>query len=437
MYLTNLRRFPLSFVALLVLFASLPFSYIPVLQLGIVGGIHVDIAWIYGIAVFTVLTALPMLWRAKSTLYSLATWRIFTYWLLFMTLSLVWTANLTRGLITVAFAWLLFTLASVVVVYWPLIKQEKRIVLCIIAASVSFSCLFAAWQFVGDALGVAPAFTLLPQDYRIGTFSFARPTAFALEPQFFASILLAPWAFALYGTLRSKQWNYALCFGLLTIMLGLTLSRGAFVAMTFTGIILLYTTGSRIQRIKVISFGLAALLFALLALITISLFSTNNSAYTTLDTTLNQISLGVIDLPSETDTDFAERSSSSRVEMAILAVNIWSSQSTSFFVGTGVGGFGQTAHAFSNEHYPTTLVANNYYAEMLTETGVIGVALFIAFIGSILIELWRTRRWLLTAVLVAYLVQWSFFSGNANVVHIWVYLGLLGGFLLEKKNMQY
>ena len=61
---------------------------------------------------------------------------------------------------------------------------------------------------------------------------------------------------------------------------------------------------------------------------------------------------------------------------------------------------------------------------MLAELGVLGTTLFGAFIISLLIILIRAKQWLALSLLLGFLVQWYFFSGNANVIHVWIVIGL-------------
>lgn len=422
-----------SFIVLLILIGSLPFGYLPVLQLGQVAGVHIDISWLYVIAVFAALVSAPLLWRNRRLLWSLTPWRLAGAWLLFMTLSIVWTSNLTRGLITVGFAWLVFVIASVIIVQFPALLREKRVVLRIIGASVAAACLFALWQFIGDAFKLP--FTFLPDAYRAGAFDFARPTAFALEPQFFGSLLLAPWCFALYKSLVAKRPIFIVAFIVLTVILALTISRGAFLAVFVAGVVIILTTGSSRSRLRLTGFAVAGFVIALGVLVGVAVTRGETSAYDTLDTTLNQLSVGIIDLPSQSNApQYVTESSSSRLLMTQVAYTLWSSNPGTMLGGVGVGGFGAAASQQSAGHYPESLVANNYYAEMLAELGLIGVGLFVAFITYLTTSLWRRRQWLVLAVLIGYLVQWCFFSGNANVVHVWVWLGLACALIINRRN---
>ena len=91
--------------------------------------------------------------------------------------------------------------------------------------------------------------------------------------------------------------------------------------------------------------------------------------------------------------------------------------------GVGTGGFGAAVHQRTDSRDAGT-VANNYYLEMLAELGLVGFILFVTFVVSLLYRLVTRRQFLLIAIIAGYLVQWYFFSGNADVIHVWVVIGL-------------
>ncbi|MEI6481519.1 MAG: hypothetical protein WCO19_04420, partial [Candidatus Saccharibacteria bacterium] len=63
-------------------------------------------------------------------------------------------------------------------------------------------------------------------------------------------------------------------------------------------------------------------------------------------------------------------------------------------------------------------IVQNEYIEILLENGVIGFSVFIVILGILMYRL-RHQRWL-WAIVLAFLIQWNFFSGYPNALHIYV-----------------
>lgn len=76
-------------------------------------------------------------------------------------------------------------------------------------------------------------------------------------------------------------------------------------------------------------------------------------------------------------------------------------------------------------------MVQNHYLELLLETGVIGLGLFVAAIVGLL---YMTRRHkYLWAVIAGFLVQWWFFSGYPNSLHIFLLLAFFYVYSLKSK----
>ena len=107
-----------------------------------------------------------------------------------------------------------------------------------------------------------------------------------------------------------------------------------------------------------------------------------------------------------------------------------SSPQTALF-GVGVGGFGTALHE-RYPSYPVGSIVNNTYLELLVEIGVIGLSLFIATLGYVAVTLYRNRAYVGLGATAAFSLQWLFFSGSANVLHVWVFFALASGLHLVR-----
>ena len=109
------------------------------------------------------------------------------------------------------------------------------------------------------------------------------------------------------------------------------------------------------------------------------------------------------------------------------------------WLGVGPGNFGQAAYLEDPHNFPNAMaIVNNEPIELLTETGVLGLAAFGLFVVSLGRLYWLRLRggdlsselgvWLLAlgGTLLAIAVQYQTFS-TLYITHIWVAIGLLVG----------
>jgi hypothetical protein len=112
-----------------------------------------------------------------------------------------------------------------------------------------------------------------------------------------------------------------------------------------------------------------------------------------------------------------------RLKLSGLGLQSWVKSPERVVFGVGLGGSGVVLR----QDFPTQVnereIVQNEYAEVLLENGVIGMSLFIAIIAGLFWAL-RQTRWL-WAILVMFLIQWNFFSGYPNALHIYLVLILL------------
>lgn len=120
---------------------------------------------------------------------------------IFLTLSIAWSLNPLRGLLTAGILWLIyFAVFSFFALHrsLPLPKNFPKIFWGIFFGS---SLLVAAWcwlQSILDLSGLPQATTLMCDGCTSGMFGFPHPNGFAIEPQFMGNLLLAPTLLAAY-----------------------------------------------------------------------------------------------------------------------------------------------------------------------------------------------------------------------------------------------
>ena len=467
-------------------------SYQPVIYLGQVSGTNLEISLSQvGIAIFTLGTlgfALYKKWLPgrvlalfKTKSGAIINGAILAY-PVFATISLSWTDNLTRGLLITVLAWAVAALWFSLALYQQGLLEHNlseqnlknyrtfKIIERTGLIATIVTGLFALFQLFGDALGVSPALTLLTEPYRYDMFGFARPTGFSAEPEFFASILLLPIFYCFYLELRKKGTVLSrLALVLATTVFFTTISRGACLALA-SGLAVIIAANFRHNLAK-ISQILAITAGAFVLAISLNTFA---AAINTRDAisgptatimTINQLTLGVFDIPLPAKTapepphkqkptnapkkhkviknsqnnGYVAESTNSRLLMSSKALDLWTASTRTILFGIGIGSFGVSLHNI----YPSASISsivNNQFLEVLTETGLIGLILFITPIIGLAYLAIRRKQWFILALVVAFSVQWCFFSGSINVLHIWVFYGLAAFWLLttaKNKHLLY
>lgn len=436
------RHLPLS--TLLILFPLLIFSYHPVISLGMAFGVHIDISFLYGALLITFIANLLALWRQRSILANSLSWKLSAAFLGFIWISCLWSPNSFRAIATASFFTLVFGIFSAVIIHSPTLLKQKNLLIRLTSYSIVLAIVVALLQIIADALHLPSTFSLLPTMYNGDIFGIARPTAFALEPQFFGSLLLVPFLYSSYRLITKMSRLNLLLFTASTAALLLTLSRGALLAAVVGLVVLLIL----LRPAKKITFtlllaGITSIIITFAAIVAVgSIRQDSISGYTAANNVINQLSLGTLSLPEEkpsmnnqpieasvpssdaSNSGYIESSTDSRLSMSKEALHLWHSSVSTLFFGVGIGGFGASLHA-TNESAPISSVVNNFYLELLVETGIIGIVLFLSFLGALSYTGLKNRQYLLASLLAAFIVQWCFFSGIANVTHLWIVFGLI------------
>ena len=261
-------------VLLYVLPGVLYFSYYPIISLGRNESMNFELSLpLVWLVVFD-LVGLVVMVRRQMLFDSWGKW--WWVWLLFplwVSLSLIWSLNLVRGVLTVGIMWLVFFAGYVMWsvrrlfdgIFW--VKWWKWFF-----GSTVLVCVWCMVQCVLDMMGVTQGYSLMCDGCTYHMFGFPHPNGFAIEPQFMGNLLLAPAIASIYYFVEKKYVDAThgrvvvekhherrfsrsviknLLWGLLPIVilvtLFLTFSRGAIYALVVG---LLFMSGFMICRVR-------------------------------------------------------------------------------------------------------------------------------------------------------------------------------------------
>lgn len=399
---------------------------------------------------------------------------------LYATLSIFWSVNPLRALLTAGIIWLLFFAAFALIYLLPLLKPAKQFLYRLIAiffASTVVVSIFCWVQCLLDALGVSREVTLLCPGCTSWTFGLPHPSGFAIEPQYMGNLLLAPTLLALYllafrKNSRRQRVGLAVLASFFSATLFLTMSRGAIYAYAIALVILfIFVLARRHGKFWLWIVGIPVSTF-LCTLIMQGIFATISPTvdnfYSGTTKVIHQLSLGLIDLRPQSDSapenstpeDFASvknpvenskntdntntsdsddapeskfdgyipASTNVRLGLSGVALQTWPK---SPIFGVGLGGAGVAiSRAFpeNNLAAPNAIVQNEPIS-LLLELGLVGVllvalAFWLAFgRGS---GFWQNPDLpFFLALIVAYLATLQFFSGPANALQIYLIPPLL------------
>lgn len=327
----------------------------------------------------------------------------------------------------------------------------------VLITTVAISAL-AIIQFIVNSF-TTEDFGILCKNCVGSVFGFPRINLFSAEPQFLANSFL-PVVFISLFMFVNKKYKLALfSLALSSLVIGLTFSRGAFIALA-AGILLYWTFGYK--NIKQLAIGssliIVSILLAIVLLITsasIKYRTVENITYDTTSTVLQQLTLGLISLPekqvavdvspSPTSTapanttaeeDFEspgliEESGNERLEAAKLALKAWNNSTKNIIAGTGLGNLGPFVVNNINASAPANLTVYIFYILVIAEMGVLGLIGFVLLLISpvfILVKKYRFKQPafvpVVIAVIGAFAVQYLFFGSYINVVYIWLWMGI-------------
>lgn len=436
------------------------FSYWPQISLGsdATTNFKITVAMVY-----CVVLAVASLSRIVKNFREIFVKNHVTIWLVsafvfYNFLSIIWSENRLRTLLTAGVIFALYLIFLGFFATKDFAKKYVKPLAKIYIFSAVIMSIFAVAQFIYGTF-LAHGF-LLCAGCVAGQFGFVRPNVFAIEPQFFGNLLLVPLLIIFREILTQKnRISRDVLFGFLLLTLFLTLSRGAIFAFIFGAILVIVFSRKNGQTswkkfFGSLGIGAAGLVICLLLQGTSAILNpnTNTSFGAAINSSLNQLSLGLIKIQdvakvsSNNSNDqkthsishqpafsgYVAESTNVRTSLSRTAIETWMHESFSRKVfGVGLGGSGVAMANFLHDGDAKQIVQNEY-VEVLLELGVVGFAIFAAILVGLIREIRRSNgaRWTL-GIMAAFALQWLFFSGYPSALHIYLVLIIL---LLFAKN---
>ena len=462
-------------VLLILLPVVLFFSYHPVITIGESETMNLELS-------------LPEIWLVLFSLASLPKIRSlikYYHWKkialaaivpLYFTISLIWSGNKLRTLLTAGMVWLVAFSILNIIYSIKLSKSEKKspfggllnIILTTLLVSAVVMSIYCLVQCILDVAGVSRDTTLLCQGCVTTAFGFPHPNGFAIEPQFMGNLLIAPVLLCYYLICtfdKQKLFKHKSSLIAVTMFLSATLfftfSRGAIYAMIL-GFALEMILLKKSKKMKVASTSIVSSLGMVLLAFAISLCAqgifaevgpTNDTFYSGIAKSIHQLSLGKIDLrevqdnseqistkteqteqsspqpdqENNNESDFSgyvEESTNRRLDLNHYAFDTWKSNPQYIFVGAGLGSAGVAMkEKFPNDINAKEIVQNEYYS-ILLETGLIGCGLILV-VAFLVIKNIRKASPLFISLVFSYLLTLMFFSGLPNALQIYLLPALL------------
>ena len=360
---------------------------------------------------------------------------------LYFSLTLLWSSNKFRGLMTAGVIWCL---------YLSLLTFYKNIILKKTPLSLEKPFLFGAvltssfcWlQAILNTLNIPSDQILLCLGCTNLSFGFPHPNGFAIEPQFMGNLLLAPAIFLVFRVIHPKNHQarkakilYLALAGFLISTLFLIFSRGATYSFFLAvAVIFLYeifhTKKKLLVASKIISLILFPLIFVTLIQGLMSEFGpTSDTFLGGVSRSLSQMTLGRIKIPlpeskkssvtsnessnlslnDNANTNASAHSSANstsdaplfdgyitestdiRVKLSKMGLQLALSHPGQFFFGSGLGSSGVALYQAFPELGSTKEITQNQYVAILVETGFIGI-LIIFCSGTCVFHLCYSRQ---------------------------------------------
>lgn len=447
------------FTALFLLFPLvLFFSYYPIISFGSTGSMNLELS-------------LPLIWLVLFDLFAIILYfqnyhhfpkltlkfALFIAFPTYLTISIFWSPNFLRGVLTAGIVWLIF---AAIYLSYKLLHYLQPLKNKLIKSIFISTFIISAWcwlQSILDLVGLDRSQTLLCRGCVSSTFGFPHPNGFAIEPQFMGNLLLAPTLLAIFLLLNgSKDFSKKfLCISVVifTTTLFFTFSRGAIysfgLALILMIVLLIIKQKSAhpllIIPILIFSFALSTNAQGIMAAVS----PTNDTYLSGITKAIDQLTLGIFHLKVKTPNQnpdsgpttkptspessnpsvdsfdsafdgYVEMSTTIRLELAASSLKVWSSSPTNLIFGVGLGGSGQAMYQAGEIDSPAEIVQNEY-CEVLLELGLIGVILLVIVLVIIFKAVPHSEyQPLLLAIVLAYAISLFFFSGLPNALHIFL-----------------
>lgn len=418
------------------------FSYWPNISFGSDSTMNYELSIVLIYAVILALVGLPDIWQHRRILIKSKHAVALLLFLIWSGVAVIWSPNPKRGVLTEGI------LGVICLIFWAAwvkrtdLRKTLPIMWKILMTSSLAVCGLALLQMIAGTFIESRDVTGLCAGCVAGQFGFVRPNLFAIEPQFLGNMLLAPALIAAYWFIKKRSFSRGLILTVLLTTLGLTLSRGAIYAC-FIGIVVIWlvVNGHQLNKLFVAGVMAASVVACLtiqgvLAAVNPHINETFVGAVTK---SINHLSMGIIDVrPTNDDQSqsivsdgtkndeepvydgYVAESTDVRVNLTKTALLAWwDGDLAKKIVGSGLGSSGVVMADYTGSNYQKEIVQNEY-VEILLERGLIGLVLFIAVIASTFDKLNKSKNRWAWSIIVAYAVQWCFFSGLPNAIHIYL-----------------
>lgn len=422
--------------------AVLFFSYYPVIKLAETETMHLELSLPLIFLVIFDIVAIILSIKEKIKPNKKILWVL--PFPIYLTLSILWSANKLRAFLTVGILWALI-IAALAIIYLKKLHNKNTLIKSFLASTA----VIAAWCWLQSILDLNGVRTCMCPGCKTEMFGFPHPNGFAIEPQFMGNLLLAPTLYIIYRIIRQPSKKLIALGFFFTATLFLTFSRGAIysfaIALIFM-LVVLIIKHKNAKPILTLPLVFCAFIFTLnMQGIFAQISNTNDTFMTGISKSLNQLSLGIIDIKTEKEPvglltndipDFAETNDSvydgyveesTEVRMGLTnsALKIWKKDTKTRLFGVGLGGAG-TALQENNETVLKTEIVQNEYASLLLEAGVVGIALLIVAMVALFVLIKPLENsTLIFAILMAFALSLLFFSGLPNALHIFLFPPLL------------
>lgn len=362
---------------------------------------------------------------------------LFSLFPFYITISLFWSENPLRGLLTAGIVWALFFAVFAILFITPLVEPSSRLRRAILSTffiTTALVCLFCFIQAILDVLGVPRAKSLLCAGCTYRSFGFPHPSGFAIEPQFMGNLLLAPTLLALYflcfqtsaKSPKISKITLAIFATLFSVTLFFTFSRGAIYAYALAlGVLVIFALIKRVKSapkspkpsksapqlakitskptktprlLPLIAIPIATFCLSLALQGVFAVVAPTSDAFTSaVAKSLNHLSLGIINLrpdtASETQTEptpatapteviqpqfdgYVAASTNIRLDLNSAALQTWASTPKTVIFGVGFGGAGQALYRTGHTATPKEIIQNEPLS-LLLELGIVGAILVI------------------------------------------------------------
>ena len=434
------------------------FSYWPNLHFGQDGTMNFEISLPLALLVLLGLASLPSIFRNWRQLAKSRWIWVVVALVAFTCLTVLWSVNPLRSLLTAGIAGLIGLVAiGVVAERKKITKLLPKIVNIYLWSAVVMSVL-ALVQFIAG-IWLPPPVTLLCDGCVAAQFGFARPNVFAIEPQFFGNMLLPAILIVSHRILSGREkwrvFDWYDGFVLMLLALMLTMSRGAIYALIIGLVVLAVVHRKQLKNIAILAgLSLVTLVASLGAQGMASVLNPTISEtfIGAVGKSISQLTLGIVDIttvdtkpaaenpaPTE-DVDkqqpvfdgYVEESTSARTSRSSIALDAWSQSPARMIFGSGIGGAGVAMHKVNPDQLGAREIVQNEFIERLLERGIVGLAFSLLAVGY-LIYLTRHQKWL-WSIIVALLFQLCFFSGYPNALHIYLAFILMSVIGLSTKR---